>query len=61
LPPRARLQVRESLRGATVDALVERHPLKPAIEEASAQARQLGARLPSLRGMERGLGHRQVA
>ncbi|KAG2448507.1 hypothetical protein HYH02_006398 [Chlamydomonas schloesseri] len=55
------VKVREALRDATLDARILAHPARPAIEEQQAALRELQRRLPSLRGRDRGLGHRDAA
>lgn len=54
-------QVRESLRGATIDMKIQGHPLQAKVEEAQGQLQQLRRQLPSLRGRDRGLGHRDAS
>ncbi len=53
-------QVRGELRGATLDARVERHPRQAEALELSGRLRAHRQRLPSLRGRDRGLGHRDA-
>ncbi|KAG2481971.1 hypothetical protein HYH03_019078 [Edaphochlamys debaryana] len=55
------VKVRESLRDATLDARILDHPARAGVEEQQAQLRDLRRRLPSLRGRDRGLGHRDVS
>ncbi|GIM05113.1 hypothetical protein Vretimale_9531, partial [Volvox reticuliferus] len=55
------VKVRESLRDATLDARILEHPLLADIDEQERQLRTLRQRLPSLRGRDRGLGHRDVS
>ncbi|GIL65859.1 hypothetical protein Vafri_19506, partial [Volvox africanus] len=55
------VKVRESLRDATLDARILEHPLLADIDEQERQLRALRQRLPSLRGRDRGLGHRDVS
>ncbi|GLC67816.1 hypothetical protein PLESTF_000610500 [Pleodorina starrii] len=55
------VKVRESLRDATLDARILAHPGLEAIENMQTQLRDMRARLPSLRGRDRGLGHRDVS
>lgn len=61
MPAAVAPQVRESLRGATIDMKIQGHPLQAQVEEAQAQLQQLRRQLPSLRGRDRGLGHRDVS
>jgi len=55
------VKVREGLRGATLDARLEVHPLQQDIGDKMEQYWGLRRRLPSLRGRDRGLGHRDVS
>jgi hypothetical protein len=54
-------QVRESLRGATIDVKVSEHPLQAQVEAQQAALADLRRRLPSLQGRDRGLGHRDAS
>ncbi|KAL6763891.1 P-loop containing nucleoside triphosphate hydrolase protein [Haematococcus lacustris] len=55
------VKVREALRGATLDARLLGHPLQADIAQAAAEQREHRRRLPSMRGRDRGLGHRDAA
>ncbi|KAG2444932.1 hypothetical protein HXX76_001668 [Chlamydomonas incerta] len=55
------VKVRAALREATLDARILDHPARHAIEEQQEALRALQRQLPSLRGRDRGLGHRDVA
>lgn len=49
-------QVRDALRGATLDALLERHPRAQQLEQLEQELRGLRSRLHTLSGRDRGLG-----
>eukprot|EP00798_Chlamydomonas_sp_ICE-L_P001599 gene1599-32988_t len=55
------VKVRESLRDATLDARLLAHPLQESISELDGRIKTLRRELPSLRGRDRGMGHRDVS
>ncbi len=54
------VKVRESLREATVDAQMERHPLRRDLEEHLELNEKLARRIPGMKGKEKGLAHRDL-
>ena len=54
------LQVRESLRQATVDARIASHPMLSQIDQEMARVKDMQRQLPSLKGRDKGLGHRDL-
>ena len=54
------VKVRESLRTATLDAMLERHPLQEELAMARDDEREMKRGLSSLRGKEKGLAHRDI-
>lgn len=54
------VKVREGLREATLDALLEHHPLQEELAFLQDEQRQLRKALPSLRGKEKGLMHKDI-
>jgi hypothetical protein len=57
----SRAQVRESLRGATIDVKVSEHPMQARVQAAQGALADLRRRLPGLQGRERGMGHRDAS
>eukprot|EP00775_Hariotina_reticulata_P011966 gene11966-12109_t len=55
------VKVRDALRGATLDALLERHPRAQQLEQQEQQLRELRSCLHTLSGRDRGLGHRDCS
>jgi len=55
------VKVREALRDATLDALVEQHPMQEELAFLQDEQRQLRKALPSLRGKEKGLMHKDIS
>ena len=54
------VKVRSNLRESTVRARMEEHPLQEDVRELLGLQEDLQRRLPSLKGKERGLGHRDL-
>ncbi|MBO58016.1 MAG: hypothetical protein CMA77_03360 [Euryarchaeota archaeon] len=54
------VKVRAKLRGSTVRARVEEHPLQEEVRELIGLQENLQRRIPALKGKERGLAHRDL-
>lgn len=54
------VKVREALRSATLDAVLENHPKQEELAFLQDEQRELRKSLPSLRGKEKGLMHRDI-
>ena len=54
------VKVRETLRSATLDAVLENHPKQEELAFLQDEQRELRKSLPSLRGKEKGLMHRDI-
>jgi hypothetical protein len=54
------VKVREHLRSATLDALLENHPMQEELAFLQDELRELRRSLPSLKGKEKGLMHRDI-
>ncbi|MDP6742446.1 MAG: AAA domain-containing protein [Candidatus Thalassarchaeaceae archaeon] len=54
------VKVRAQLRGATVRARIEEHPLQEEVRELIGLQENLQRRLPALKGKEKGLAHRDL-
>ena len=54
------VKVREHLRSATLDAMLENHPMQEELAFLQDEQRELRKALPSLRGKEKGLMHRDI-
>lgn len=54
------VKVRENLRSATLDAVLEHHPMQEELAFLRDEQRELRKALPSLRGKEKGLMHRDI-
>ena len=54
------VKVRETLRMATLDAVLERHPLQEELAMARDEEREMKQALSSLKGKEKGLMHRDI-
>tara|TARA_B100001750_G_scaffold242926_1_gene257198 strand:+ start:758 stop:2773 length:2016 start_codon:yes stop_codon:yes gene_type:complete len=54
------VKVRAQLRGATVRARIEKHPLQEEVRELIGLQENLQRRIPALKGKERGLAHRDL-
>ena len=54
------VKVREQLRSATLDAVLENHPMQEELAFLRDEQRELRKALPSLRGKEKGLMHRDI-
>ncbi len=54
------VKVRAKLRGATVRARVEEHPLQEEVRELIGLQENLQRRIPALKGKEKGLAHRDL-
>ena len=54
------VKVRESLRSATLDAVLEHHPKQEELAFLQDEVRQFRKSLPSLKGREKGLMHRDI-
>ena len=55
------VKVREHLRSATLDALLENHPMQEELAFLQDEQRELRRSLPSLKGKEKGLMHRDIS
>ena len=55
------VKVREHLRSATLDALLENHPMQEELAFLQDEQRELRRALPSLKGKEKGLMHRDIS
>ena len=55
------VKVRETLRSATLDAVLENHPMQEELAFLQDEQRELRKALPSLRGKEKGLMHRDIS
>ena len=55
------VKVRESLRSATLDAVLEHHPKQEELAFLQDELRQFRKALPSLKGREKGLMHRDIS
>ena len=55
------VKVRESLRSATLDAVLENHPMQEELAFLQDEQRELRKALPSLKGREKGLMHRDIS
>ena len=55
------VKVREALREATLDAVLENHPMQEELAFLQDEQRELRKALPSLRGKEKGLMHRDIS
>ena len=55
------VKVRESLRDSTLDAKMEAHPLAQDLEFIEKEFQQLMKKLPSLRGKEKGMAHKEIS
>lgn len=55
------VKVREHLRSATLDALLENHPMQEELAFLQDEQRELRKSLPSLKGKEKGLMHRDIS
>ena len=54
------VKVREALRSATLDAVLEDHPMQEELALLQDEQRELRKALPSLKGKEKGLMHRDI-
>ena len=54
------VKVRENLRSATLDAVLEHHPMQEELAFLRDEQRELRKALPSLKGKEKGLMHRDI-
>jgi len=54
------VKVREALRSATLDAVLEDHPMQEELAFLQDEQRELRKALPSLKGKEKGLMHRDI-
>ena len=54
------VKVREHLRSATLDALLENHPMQEELAFLQDEQRELRRALPSLKGKEKGMMHRDI-
>lgn len=55
------VKVREALRSATLDAVLEHHPRQEELAFLQDELRELRKSLPSLKGREKGLMHRDIS
>lgn len=55
------VKVREALREATLDAVLEHHPMQEELAFLQDEQRELRKALPSLRGKEKGMMHRDIS
>jgi len=55
------VKVREALREATLDAVLEHHPMQEELAFLQDEQRELRKALPSLKGKEKGLMHRDIS
>ena len=55
------VKVREALREATLDAVLEHHPMQEELAFLQDEQRELRKALPSLRGKEKGMMHKDIS
>ena len=55
------VKVRESLRNSTLDAKMEVHPLKQDLDFIEKEFQEIMKKLPSLRGKEKGMAHKDLS
>ena len=55
------VKVRESLRNSTLDAKMEVHPLKQDLDFVEKEFQEIMKKLPSLRGKEKGMAHKDLS